>query len=186
MYLLNRDKISGAVRSRDDPDIRIGQFSDACLQHTYYYFRLGPETYIQNQQGDWVPQPGLTDTTPLQLDKGQCVRIRSLEDFALGERIMGIIGGNTDLALRGVTLLHGPFIDPLYPSSTAPDPSSTDADPVSAPLKMALVNHSAFLVTLPLRERIGKITFYDVSDTYPVDLDPDSLAARTFRERAEG
>ena len=100
--------------------------------------------------------------------------MRSFEDFALGERVMGIIGGTTDVARRGVGLLHGPFIDPLYPSGEAN----------TGPLWLTLVNHSRSAVSFELGDRIGKITFYEVSDTYPVVLDPKSVAARAFRDRS--
>ena len=52
MYLLNRDKILQAVHAPQQQysDIRIVPFSDDCLQHTSYYFRLGSDLELQDSR----------------------------------------------------------------------------------------------------------------------------------------
>lgn len=173
MYLLNRDRISQAVIDTNS-GLRIGEFDKRFLQHTFYYLRLGDAVQLQKDDGNWFPQPPLTDTEPLIISPGECVRVQTFEDFALDARYFAILGGTTDMALDGLSVLHGPFLDPHYPR-----PKN------SVPLKLAIVNCSRAQVTLKLGDRIGKIAFFEISDTYPVVWEDRSLAAEIFRERGE-
>ena len=172
MYLLNHDKIKQAVAD-EASGLKIGDFDEQFLQHTYYYFRLGETFHLQGEDGGWYPQLPLTHSRTLTVGSHECVRVQSLEDFALGERFFAILGGITDMALAGLSVLHGPFVDPHYPRPKG-----------ALPLKFAIVNHSRAPVELKLGDRIGKIAFFEISDTYPVIFQHASLAAEVYRDRS--
>ncbi len=170
MHLLTRDLILAEREARDQ--LWIEPFDESCLQHTWYWFRLGESFERQTAEGRWLPRPFLTGEEPqLRLERGDCVRIESYEQFRLGNRVLGLIGPKGDFVRQGITLLHGPFIDPLFPDKG-----------VARPLELALVNHSARSITVELCQPIGKVAFFDVGDA-PVELDPGSAAAQMFRQR---
>ncbi len=173
MFLLNRDQILGALASPNF-GLRIGRFEDSCLQHTAYYFRLGHAYEHRNERGDWIP--GRLDVDKdLTLGPGETVRIESRESFRLGDRVLGMLGGTSSIARDGLLLLHGPFIDPLFP----------DED-ISGRLEMALVNQTKYAQTVKFERRIGKVAFFDISDTYPIHVVEGSEAARLFQQRRDG
>lgn len=107
----------------------------------FYYFRFGvinQEENIQSRDGKVViPENGF-------------VRFQSLERFRLSWRVMAHLGNRSALIEQGLQLIHSPTIDPGYPETVALD-------------------HPGFLtpkkVSLPIGEKVGKILFYDVSDT---------------------
>ena len=175
VYLLNRVQILEAIDGRL-PGLQIGDFEKSCLQHTAYYFRLGRDYEYRNERGRWTPGR-LGHGEDLLLDPGEAVRIESLEHFSLGERVLGLLGGTSTLARDGLMLLHGPFIDPLYPSGGNP------GSKLSGPLKMGLVNQTRDRQKVACEAKIGKVAFFDISDTYPIRLVAGSVSEALFRER---
>lgn len=94
--------------------------------------------------------------------------IRSLETFMLSSKVMAIFGQVSDLSKAGLQLLHSPFIDPTF----------------FGQLELGLANHSGGEVVLEWKQSIGKVCFFDVSDTYPLSPPKKGKAiARKFEER---
>lgn len=175
MYLLNNASISTAIEAGG---LSIGQPGTEQLAHTFYYVRLGFRVEHSTPDGWQLQEYREGDTRDLL--PGECYRVRSRESFKLSARVLGIFGSTSDLAREGVALLHGPFIDPLYPSGSA-----DDADLI-APLWLTLVNHSRRPFELVFgHTEIAKLCLFDVSDTYPVTLAPGSPTDRKFKDRRE-
>ncbi len=160
MYLLNSEQITARMKSGA---LQIGSFSDERLHHTFYYVALGRDIEREDPNtGDWRPER-LNEGKVLKIDPGQCVRVKSSETFALKEGVMGVLGSTSRISLKGVALLHGSSIDPTYP------PPDAAGQVLFSPLDMALVNHSSRAVTFAWGTQvIAKISFFDVSDTYPI------------------
>jgi deoxycytidine triphosphate deaminase len=175
VYLLNRVQILEAIDGRL-PGLQIGDFDESCLQHTSYYFRLGANYEYRNDKGEWTPGH-LGDGQHLTLDPGGTVRIESLEHFNLGERVLGMLGATSTLARDGLLLLHGPFIDPLFPSG------GRRGHKLSGPLQMALANQTRDSQKVAFKAKIGKVAFFDISDTYPIRLVAGSVSEALFAER---
>lgn len=93
--------------------------------------------------------------------------VKSHETFMLSEKVIGIFGQISDLARLGLDLANSPFIDPLFHGQ----------------LELGLWNRTAKKVDVPLGQRIGKVTFFDISDTYPVEIKTGSFAAKKFATR---
>lgn len=186
MYLLNHSSIKSLVAVGDTQGLYINPMDAECLQHTFYYFRLGAKTERQQgANGEWIAQEPLTAKQPLILAPGDCVRIESREYFSLGSKYLGLFGAHSGLARRGLSLLHGPFIDPLFPTrglEAGKDEETKFTE--SLPLEIVIVNHGAAEARIEFEERIGKVTFFDISDTYPVSMESGSLADKNYARRA--
>ena len=193
MYLLNNQQILRAVETlRRGERLDIFPFERSCLQHTAYYFRLGDQIIRTrppdgHQYGPYgPPYDSYIDQVIVlseseryfRMEPREYVRIRSFERFALDHATLAILGGLSDLHRRACQLVHSPFVDPLFPSS---DPTSETSGGF---LELGLLNLSEDSVTLEYKQLIGKIAFFDVSDTYPVELIKGSASERKFRERA--
>ena len=77
------------------------------------------------------------------------MKIWSLESFHLTDRVLGLFGSTSALALRGLQLVHSPAIDPLFEGS----------------LELGIRNVSASDVELKVGDSIGKLQLFDVSDS---------------------
>ncbi|MGX6447721.1 hypothetical protein ACVU7I_06595 [Patulibacter sp. S7RM1-6] len=175
MFILSKDRILDELEA-PTPRLHIAGRALECLQHTFYYFRLGDRYEVQNEAGSWVPgQRAIGGGIPLVLKAGRCMRVQTMESFGLGATVLGAIGSHTELALMGVSLLHGPYIDPLFPALDEEGNGSTE---VVKPLSLMLRNETAHSVHLNLGQRIGKVSFFDISDAYPIKLPQDSLFAQ--------
>jgi len=164
MFLLNSQQIT-EEKDNEGGSLKIGSFNEVRLHHTFYYIALGRDIERQGKTSEWCAEK-LGNDVPLRIDPGECVRVCSLESFTLKARVMGILGSTSTLAQKGVALLHGSFIDPLYP------PPEGGRQVLTAPLRMALVNHGRFAVDLQWGEEvIAKVSFFDTTDTYPVSLE---------------
>ena len=163
MKLLSRKDIVESLEQTQGAaaDLVIAAFEPALLQHSYYYFRLGRRT--------GAAQEGVGAESWL-LSPGGFTRFVTLERFTLSHRRMGILGGISDLGSMGLQLLHSPFIDPMFDGH----------------LEVTLVNMTSTELRLSRGQRIGKISFFDVSDSEGLEqLHGGSLAARTFGARRE-
>jgi deoxycytidine triphosphate deaminase len=145
----------------------IVNFDERKLQHTAYYFSLGDHCEILTATPD--PQIiRLTEEKPyLNLGPHAYAVVKTYETFLLSDKLIGVLGQTTKLAETGVALVHSPFIDPLYYGR----------------LVCGLSNCLAKPIRLRLGERIGKISFFDISDTYPVSVIKGSILESTFNER---
>lgn len=108
-------------------------------KQSFYKFRYGAP-YEDGKVG--VP-------AEITIKSGAYASIWSLEGFILSERVLGIFGHSSDLFNRGLELIHSPFIDPSFEGQ----------------LQLAVKNFSNQTVTLKPEEIIGKIVFFDISDT---------------------
>jgi deoxycytidine triphosphate deaminase len=119
--------------------LKIHNHSPEHHKQTFYKFRYG----APDVKGE-VGKP-----TPLKLKRGSSAAIWSLEGFELSERVLGLFGHSSDLFRRGLDLIHSPFIDPTFRGR----------------LQLIIRNFSDQEITLLPEEIIGKIIFFDISDT---------------------
>lgn len=81
---------------------------------------------------------------------------------------MALFGQSSDLIKKGGQLLHSPFVDPMFKGK----------------LEIGIKNISNKPIVLEYKKQIiGKISFFDISDTYPIVLKPNSLLSQKFRDR---
>lgn len=170
MYLLNDQLIDHYVRNTDRGKfLDIQDYESSCVRHTYYYFRLGHHYKIRNGQG-W-DMGELSESNPvLRIPPRGNVLVKSYEYFILSDNIMGIFGQVSDFNEWGLQLVHSPFLDPLF----------------SGNLDLGIWNRFEEPCEIKLKMEIGKIKFFNVSDTYPVEQRERSgkwKARREFRDR---
>lgn len=183
MYLLNHYQIMGYLERPAGQKLDIEPFEEANLQHTSYYYRLGRYYWRRHARDDrevmvlegrdpYLDVIGDLEqdaSSSLTLLPNEYVVVETMEHFKLDETIFAIFGGVSEAALRGVEVVNSPFIDPLFPSRSR-----------SEPLKIGLRNLNPDSATIRLGTAIGKIAFFDVSDTYPVQLRSGSSHAERF------
>lgn len=166
MYLLNAQQISHYVNEMPFGSyLDITNFRPHALQHTTYYFALGRNYDVID--GD-NPQPKrlTNDAKHLVLPARGYVTAKSYESFQLSDKVMGVLGAVSDLAKRGLQLVHSPFIDPIF----------------RGPLTVGIYNCLDREVVLKLGTSIGKVSFFDISDTYPVGILTGSVQERKFKQ----
>lgn len=117
--------------------LKIHNYSPDNHQQTFYKFRYGA--------------PDVKGKVPsaIQLKRSSSAAIWSLEGFELSERVFAIFGHSSVLFKRGLELIHSPFIDPGFPGQ----------------LELVVRNFSDHEVTLTPGEILGKVMFFDISDT---------------------
>jgi deoxycytidine triphosphate deaminase len=166
MYLLNAQQISKHVQSPRGQYLDIENYDERSLQHTSYYFRLGEQYELL---GGTEPQiMRLTEDKPyLNLGPNGYAVVKSHEIFILSDKLIGIFGQRSRLAAQGLELVHSPFIDPLFRGR----------------LVLGLSNRLPVAVRLRLGQIIGKVSFFDISDTYPVQVIAGSIIQETFDRR---
>jgi dUTPase len=119
--------------------LKIRNHSPEQHKQTFYKFRYGAPAL-----GDGVGTPG-----SIRLRRGESKPVWSLEAFELSERVLGLFGHSSELFLRGIELVHSPFIDPGFQGQ----------------LRLTLRNVSDQEVALNTGDVIGKVVFFDISDT---------------------
>src|SRR5438128_905530 len=72
--------------------------------HTHYKFQFG----ARDENGN-VGEP-----SAILLKPGEYANIWSLEGFKLSERVVAIFGHPSNLFMKGMELIHSPFVDPGY------------------------------------------------------------------------
>lgn len=142
MFLISKFVYEAMGKSKhheQTPYIKIHDYLSSNHKQTFYKFRYG------------APDLGGAYSTPksLELKPSSTAAIWSLEGFELSERVLAVFGHASDLFLRGLELIHSPFIDPRF----------------TGRLQLVVRNYSTSEVTLSPGEIIGKITFFDISDT---------------------
>jgi len=80
------------------------------------------------------------------------VLVLSYESFYLSDRTFAILGPSTDLQKSGLSLRYGQFIDPLFDGK----------------LEVGIHNPFDEEINLKLGDKLGKLCFFDISDTYPI------------------
>lgn len=131
-------------------------------QANYYYFRLG----ARKQGADLIP----IGDAGLIIPRHSFVPVWSLENFTLSERVLGLFGSLTALLERGLQLVNSLSIDPTF----------------SGCLSLGIRNNTDNDEILHAGERIGKILFFDVSDTfYDAEGYLNNLKRKDLSERAK-
>jgi len=120
---------------------------------TYYCFRLGGVM----SAGKVV---AVKNEVPISPREG--LHVFSRERFVLSKRVFGLLGASSELILGGLHLKHSPFIDPGFAGS----------------LELVIENWTASDLTLKPEMILGKVTFFDVSDTM-LELHEHALSERT-------
>jgi deoxycytidine triphosphate deaminase len=146
--------------------LQIEPFDKSQLQHTSYYFRLSP-VYAERNSEEWRHLAPKGRNFALQ--PGEYLRVQSQERFHLSDKIFGLIGPDSEISKGGLRFVHAPFVDPLY----------------DGPLMFGIHNCFGEVVTIEVGCSIGKIVFFNTSDTYPVRLRPLSASERKFNERSK-
>jgi hypothetical protein len=165
MYLLNHQLIHNYVES-NSPYLNIWNFKLTNLQHTFYYFRLGSEGLINGNPFKLSTDP---ENKLLTLQPDDFAVIKTHETFDISEKLIAIFGQSSDLTKKGLHLIHSPFIDPKFRGK----------------LELGIKNISKNPITLEYQKQIiGKISFFDISDTYPIVLNPNSKIAQKFKARS--
>jgi deoxycytidine triphosphate deaminase len=166
MYLLNAQQIRTYVAAPYGQYLDIVNFAESSLQHTSYYFRLGPDYELKATAETRIFR--LTEEKPtLLLEPNSYAVIKTLESFSLSDKVLGILGQTSKLMAGGLQLIHSPFIDPLFQGQ----------------MELGLSNLTSKSVTIRLGQIIGKVSFFDISDTYPISVIVGSISQSTFARR---
>ena len=169
MYLLNKQQLVRHTENVNSSYLKILNFKIENLQHTSYYFRLGDTYEIVNSQDDKEIKK-LTNAKPvLTVEPNQYLLVRSKELFRLSDKLKAIVGSCGDSVSNGLLINYSPFIDPLYDGY----------------LEVGIKNLLNSPIKLKLDQHIGKLSFYDISDTYPIEIVPKSQQEIKFNERAK-
>lgn len=168
MYLLNRQQLIRHAEDTTSNYLTIYNFLKKNLQHTSYYYRLGDTYEIVNGPDDKEIKK-LTKTKPiLTIEPDQYILVRSEEIFRLSDKLKAMVGSCGDSVQNGLIINHSPFIDPLYDGY----------------LEVGIKNILNISVHLKMSDIIGKLSFFDISDTYPIEMVPKSIQAEKFAIRS--
>lgn len=165
MFLLNHQLIRNYVESNSSI-LDIWNFKLENLQHTFYYFRLGSEGLIN---GNPFKLSADSNNKALTLQPNDFAIIKTHETFAISEKLIAIFGQSTDLTKKGLQLVHSPFVDPKFKGKLELGIKNINNKPISLEYKQQI---------------IGKISFFDISDTYPIVVNPNSKIAKKFDKRS--
>lgn len=167
MYLLNSSKILEYSNQSPFQDLHIKYLSEDNLNPSSYYFRIGNH-FSENRGDKWQTLSEKNQTITIQ--PNQLILVTSLESFRLSKRVFGIIGPSTDMQKYGLRILYGQFIDPMFDGH----------------LEIGIHNPFNESISIKFKETLGKVCFFDVSDTYPIlDNDAHSVYKKKFKRRKE-
>jgi deoxycytidine triphosphate deaminase len=148
MFLIPRTLLSSYVKNKE---LQIDPLLEEGLGETFYYFHIGGMLKAVS------PQEKVVD---LRYDKifsippHGFVRIYSLEHFRVSQRILGLFSASSEpIQRKGLSVLNSLAIDPGFTGF----------------LEVGLVNQTEDSVVVQYKDRIGKILFFDVGDTYVLD-----------------
>jgi len=134
--------------------LRVGNYHEENHVGTFYYFRLG----ATEDAGHLIPVDG-----GITLEPRESRHVWSLESFHLSAKVLGLFGGISSLIGEGLQLVNSPSIDPGF----------------TGLLELAIINHRNEPVQLPASANIGKVLFFDVSDSV---IDVDDFLASTLKQ----
>lgn len=167
MFLLN-DQL---LNEYWDKELVIDHGVRANMHGTYYYFRLGGPYELWDEGGHKYITGDLRHggEKTIVIPPNGFVKIKTKEYFRLSNKFLGILGPITNLLSEGLELLHSPFIDPLFRGH----------------LDMAVKNLLNRKAELQLGSDIGKVAFFDISDTYPIMPPGTTKSAMKYKNRME-
>lgn len=166
MFLLTDDAIE---RYRSKEEILIKDFQKRQLGIACYYFSLGKYIEIWNEAKNCFQ--AVTIGTPgkevVELPSRGYAKVRTLETFKFSERVLGIIDQYSGLTDEGLMLNNSPTIDPRF----------------IGPLELGIANLLPRSFPLRFGMLIGKLIFFDVSDTYPIQNPEEGFRGEVFARR---
>ena len=142
MFLISRFVYEAMGKSKlhaTSAYLKIHNYSADSHQQTFYKFRYGAPD-VSGKVGT---------PSPIKLKRSSSATVWSLEGFELSERVFAVFGHSSVLFNRELELIHSPFIDPGFKGQ----------------LQLVVRNFSDHEVTLAPGETLGKIMFFDISDT---------------------
>lgn len=166
MFLLNDEMI---LRYQKEGLLDMENLNRELIHPTYCYFRLGSPVRVWdgNRKEYHLEELGEPGKEVLTIPPRGYVLIQSLERFTCSKKVLGIFGQVSALARKGLRLNHSPTIDPNFRGY----------------LEMGLENLLDRPRELQYRELIGKVLFFDVSDTYPVPDIRGTLSEKDYKRR---
>jgi deoxycytidine triphosphate deaminase len=168
MYLLNNIQIETHATKSDFNYLGIEHFEKNNLQHTSYYFRLGYNYSIFDEDGNTQIGVIPKENPILVIKPDDYIIVESIEIFSLSNKVKGTIGSLSEMIYKGLQINYSPFIDPLY----------------NGWLSVGIKNLLKKDIILKYGENIGKVSFYDISDTYPIKIVKGSHQDNLFNDRA--
>ncbi len=166
MFLLSRKVL---LQYKTEGLLDIEGFDSQYLLPAHYEFRLGRSVQLWNGKVRDYTVKALGDPGReiLDIPPGGYAIIMSLERFKLSKRVLGIFGQISTLVQRGLRLNHSPTIDPTF----------------SGYLEMGVENLLNKPTEMRYGDAIGKVLFFDISDTYPIPSIKGTRGENNFRRR---
>lgn len=174
MFLMNGQMIHENSAGKDGL-LKIAPLYKKELNPTYYNFCLG-NLFLRWSVEDDKWQRGdlsIPGEEVLIIKPNEFLIIQTEERFKCSDQAMGIIGPSTRLNRLGLTLRNSPFIDPNFPAEEMP-----------GYLEFGLKNELPREIRLKHKTVIGKVCFFNISDTYPIGNTRKGQAAKDFERRA--
>jgi deoxycytidine triphosphate deaminase len=170
MFILNDEMIRDYM---NEHLLCIGNFKEKMLHPTYYYFRLGKCIPKWNGKGKYENgELGDDGNEVFVMPPKSYVPIRSLERFYCSDKVLAMFGQISELPMDGLRLNHSPTIDPNFGKGK-----------LGGVLEMGIEN----LLNQPNRLKyampIGKISFFDISDTSHIGDIENSISAPKYKRR---
>jgi len=151
--------------------LSIKNFELKMLHQVAYYVRMGKHLDVLQRDGSWESE-GVDELISYEISPHEYVKIWSLEEIALSTDVFGIFGPISDLIEQGLQLVYSPFIEPLFRGR----------------LRLGLRNMLSCPTQIRMSQPIGKILFFDVSDSNVQKQAPGSTMNRdlaAFRRYVE-
>lgn len=175
MFLINRDNLINYSRKNQ---ITIGNVDSKFMDATCYRFRLGNLVKQRVSFDPDLPREKRSNTIDiengfLKVEPGCFYEIQSHESFTLGDCVQAFISQTTNLALKGFQLISGLGVDPSW------------VNPGNSDHKLKFVLKSLINEAIPIShlQVIGKIYFYDITDTFKHDSEDAGHLYVPERER---
>jgi deoxycytidine triphosphate deaminase len=149
--------------------IEIEQFNEKNLLPTFYYFSLGDCVGIWNENLNSYKYQRYENANNLIIPARGYVLIKSLERFSLSNKVLGLFSQISSLPQAGIRLNHSLSVDPGFKGR----------------LEMGLENVLNKDAVIPIGSAIGKIVFFDVTDTYPIENIDERVIMREKLKRRE-
>lgn len=166
MFLVPKSLLRNYIKDRIlviEPPGEVG------IGDTFYYFHLGDRIQIisPSKEKNFV---NLREEKMFQIPPHALMKIWSKEHFTMGNRLLGLFSSASELVLRkGLSIIHSLSLDPGY----------------SGYLELGLKNETDQHVIIKYGDRIGKILFFDVADTYVLGERVQKRGSK-YAKRGEG
>jgi len=166
LFLIPKTLLLTYVSNRS---LDIDPLVEADFGNTFYYFHLGDRIQVVSPRGHGALD--LRTTGSCQIPPHAFVRAYSLEHFKMSNRILGLFSISSELVHRkGLSIANSLAIDPGFAGN----------------LEIGLKNETDDPVMLRYKERIGKILFFDVADTYELAGKGGNIQTTKLRVRDKG